>query len=220
MQQLKEYSNLKNMYRKAINKFRIPFFVSLLMFVLLFGTLMIEIISFDLTMTLLLVMIALAFIYGILWLVFSIRMRKYLKAFTMGQLEKINNEIPTCTMCEGLLVTSQAIIGTKGGMTLAPVANILWVYKSVTVTRLYHLIPIYKSTVLFAKGKDHKTYSFNIKNKGNAFEFIQSELSRYHQDVVYGYDARLEELYKKDINRMIALSQECGQKRRQEMQLQ
>lgn len=132
-------------------------------------------------------------------------------------LSMINREYNSENVCEGLSVTSQAVIGTKLGLVLIPMSNVLWVYKNVTVYKLYDIIPIFKDTVLTIAGRNRKQYGFIIKNKGKAFQFIQSELLKHRLDIVFGYENGMDNIYKKDINRLIAFSQECADKRRQEM---
>lgn len=217
MKKLKDYSNLYHFYRRSRRKFQIPFFVCLLLFVLAFGTFLIDDFPIDITLVMM-GMIFPAFLFGILWLIASIRTKKHLKAFSPQQLDRINSEVPSCTVCEGILVTSQAVIGTKMGLQLVPMANVLWVYAHVTITRLYGIIPVYKSTILMFAGRDHKQYGFKIKNNQKAFDFVQAELLKHRLDVVFGYERGMDDIYKKDINRLIAFGQECAEKRQREME--
>lgn len=212
MKRLKECKNLYCLYSRSMNKVRIPFFVSLGIFVLGFATMFIESFPFGLTLGML-GMIFLVLLFGILWIVFSARTKKYLKAFSDQQLRRINEEVSSVAECGGLRVTSQAIVHAKAGLEMAPLANVLWVYTDVLVVKLEGLIPLQKITTLIIAGRDKKKYSFRIKNNQKIFPFLQSELLKHRQDIVFGNEDGLEEIYKKDINRMIAFSQECAQKR-------
>ncbi|MDO4333979.1 MAG: hypothetical protein Q4C58_15035 [Eubacteriales bacterium] len=216
MKPLKNYSNLYQLYLRSIKKFKIPFFICLLLFILAFATFVFDHFPFGLTLAMM-GMIFPAILFGLLWLIASIRTKKHLKRFSSQQLKVIDDEIPSRSMYEGLVVTSPAIVGTKVGLELVPLANVLWVYTNVTTGRLDGLIPIYKDTTLMIADRDHKQYGFRIKNNQKAFSFIQSELLKHRLDIVFGYERGMDDIYKKDINRLIAFSQECAEKRQKEM---
>lgn len=215
MKPLKNYNNLYQLYLKSIKKFKIPFFICLLLFVLAFVTFVFDHFPFGLTLTML-AMIFPAILFGILWLIASIRTKKHLKRFSSQQLIMIDDEIPSHTIYEGLVVTGTAIVGTKIGLELISSANVLWVYTSVTTHKLNGVIPIFKTTDLMIAGRDHKQYGFRIKNNQNAFRFIQSELLKHRLDIVFGYERGMDDIYKNDINRLIAFSQECAEQRRKD----
>lgn len=217
MKAYKEYSNLYRLYSKNRNVFMVPFFVFLAIFVLAVPTMIIDNFPFGVTITMLM-MIFPALLYAILWPVFLARTKKTFKAFTPMQLSQINTELLSRTGYDGLTVTSQAVVGTKLGLQLVPLANILWVYKNVTVTKLNGIIPIHKETQLIIADRNHKMHSFKIKNKGEALEFVTSELLKYKQDIVIGFERGMDDIYKKDINRLIAFSQECAEKRQSQAQ--
>lgn len=214
MRNIKDYHNLYCMYRKCINKLRIPFFVCLILFILAFATFLIDDFPFALTL-IMMAMVFPAIMFGILWPIFAARAKKCLKVFSPQQLSSIDAQIPSAAVCEGLLVTGQAVICKKRGLTLIPMANVLWVYPEVTVVRLNGIIPIHKYTLLHFAGRDKKRRAFNIKNSQKAYDFVQSELLRYRQDIVFGTEHGMDDIYKNDINRMIAFSQECAIKRQE-----
>lgn len=216
MNRLKNYDSLYRLYRRSIKKCKIPFWVCLLIFILAFGTFFIDNFPFGLTLAML-AMIFPAVLFGILWMVSSIRTKKHLKFLSRQQLTIINREVPFCAMCDGLLVTSQAVVGTKLGLQFAPMTNVLWVYTMVMVNKLAGVITVHKDTTLIFAGRDHKKCLFCIKNNQEAFSFIQTELLKHRLDIVFGYELGMDDIYKHDINRMIAFSQECADKRRKEM---
>lgn len=216
MNRLKNYDCLYRFYRRSINKFKIPFFICLLIFILGFGTFIIDNFPFGLSLAML-AMIFPAVLFGILWMIASISTKKYLKLLSQQQLTMINREAPFCAMCDGLLVTSQAVVGTKLGLQFVPMKNVLWVYTMVMVDKLEGVIPVHKDTTLIFAGRDHKRCCFKIKNNQEAFRFIQTELLKHRLDIVFGYEPGMDDIYKHDINRMIAFSQECADKRRREM---
>lgn len=213
MKQLKEYDFLRKLYRRSIKKLKIPFFVSLLIFALGFASFAIEDFPFELSLAMM-GMIFLALFFGPLWLVSGIKTKMRLKNFSGHQLDRINREAPSCAVCEGIFVTSQAVIGARLGLELVPMATLLWVYASVTTEKLEGLIPIYKYTMLSFAGRDHKQRGFKIKNNQEAYDFVQTELLKYRQDIIFGYEDGLDNIYQNDINRMIAFSQECAEKRK------
>ena len=215
MKQLKEYSNLYRFYRRSIKKFKIPFFVSLLIFALGFASFAIVDFPFELSLAMM-GMIFLALLFGPLWLVSGIRTKMQLKNFSDHQLDRMNREAASCAMCDGIFVTSQAVIRTKVGLEFVPMATVLWVYIIVTVNKLEGLIPLYKETMLYFAGRDHKQRGFRIKNNQKAYYFVQEELLKYRQDIVFGYEDGLDNIYQNDINRMIAFSMECADKRKKE----
>lgn len=215
MNRLKDYDCLHRFYRRSIKKFKIPFFICLLIFILGFGTFIIDNFPFGLSLAML-AMIFPAVLFGILWMIASISTKKYLKLLSQQQLTMINREAPFCAMCDGLLVTSQAVVGTKLGLQFVPMKNVLWVYTMVMVDKLEGVIPVHKDTTLIFAGRDHKWCCFKIKNNQEAFRFIQTELLKHRLDIVFGYELGMDDIYKHDINRMIAFSQECADKRRRE----
>lgn len=219
MNQLKNYNNLYPLYCKSKNKVKIPFFICLTLFVLAFATFLIDDFPFGLSLTMFF-MIFPAILFGVLWLIASIRTKKQLKAFSPQQLTMINQEIPSKEMYEGLLVTSQAVIGSQLGLQLVPMSNILWVYASVMTTKLNGVIPVHKGTTLIFANRDHKQSGFKIKNNQKAFQFIQAELLKYRLDFVFGYERGMDDIYKNDINRLIAFSLECADKRKQETEVE
>ena len=216
MRQLKNYGNLYHCYCRSIKKFKIPFFVCLLIFVLAFATFVLDNFPFGLSLAML-GMIFPAILFGVLWLIASIRTKKLVKPFSPQQLHMIDHEIPSCAMCDGLLVTSQAVVGTKIGLELVPMANVLWVYTMVMTSKIEGVIPVHKDTTLIFAGRDHKRYGFRIKNNQQAFLFMQTELLKHRLDIVFDYESGMDDIYKNNINRMIAFSQECADKRRKEM---
>lgn len=218
MKQLKEYENLYRMYCRGTRKFRIGFFVCLILFVLAFATFFVDNFPFGLTIAMM-GMIFLAILFGILWLIFHGRIKKQLKLFSPQQLRMINEESALAQKYDGWIVTSQAVLYTKRGLEFVSMANLLWIYADVTVTSLYGLIPIHKDTMLMFAGKNQKKYGYRIKNNQKAFQFLQSELLKYRLDIVFGYENGMDEIYKKDLNRMIAFSQECAEKRQKEIEL-
>lgn len=217
MNRLKNYDNLYHFYCRSINKFKIPFFVCLLIFILAFATFVIDNFPFGLSLVML-AMIFPAILFGILWMISSFLTKKHLKFLSQQQLTMINREAPFCAMCDGLLVTSQAVVGTKFGLQFVPMTNVLWVYTMVMTSKLEGLITVHKDTSLIFAGRDHKQCRFGIKNNQEAFHFIQTELLKHRLDIVFGYELGMDDIYKHDINRMIAFSQECAEKRRKEME--
>lgn len=159
-----------------------------------------------------------AILFGLLWLIFGIRTRKLLKSFSAFQLNVMNREAAGSKMCEGLLVTSHAVIRARFGLDFVPLANVLWVYVTVTIDKLEGLIPSWKSTLLIFAGRDRKSLSFRIKNNQKAYDFIQTELLQHRQDIVFGYNENLEVMYRNDIKRMIDLSLNYAEERKKAME--
>ncbi len=218
MKQLKEYPNLHQLYTGSINRLQKPCLICLLLFVLAFATFLIDHFPFGLTLAMM-GMIFPAILFGVLWLVFSARTKKLLRAFSQEKLRAIDDALPSVSMYENLCVTDQAVISTKMGLELVPMETLLWVYTEVTVTKLYGIIPIHRDTMLIMAGRDRKKYAFRIKNSQKAVPFLQEELLKHRLDIVFGNEPGLEEIYKNDIDRMIAFSQECAKKRQKESDL-
>ncbi len=216
MMGLKNYDNLYRLYLRSRKKQRIAFFICLALFILSAATFIIDGFPFEVSL-IMMAMIFPAILFGIILLVSRSRTLKSMETFSPSQLTAINREIPSCPMYEGLFAAGEAVVGTKlGGLQLVPVKNILWVYTNVTVEKLNGIIPIYKYTALILADRDHKQYSFRIKNDQKAFFFIQSELLKSRLDLVFGYERGMDDIYKNDINRLISFSLECAEKRRRE----
>lgn len=214
---MKQYGNLHRIYCRSVRKLKIPFWVCLMVFFLAFGTFVIDNFPFEASLAMM-GMIFPALLFGILWLIAGVRTRIHFKAFSPQQLSRIDAEAPFCEMCDGLLVTGEAVVGNKIGLQLVPMAKVLWVYTTVRTSRLEGLIPIYKDTLLVVACRDHKRYGFRIKNNQKAFLFMQEELLKHRQDIVLGYERGMDDIYRHDINRLIAFGQECAEKRRKEME--
>lgn len=218
MKQLKEYGNLNKLYRRCMRKMKIPFFICLLIFILSFATFFFRDFPFEVTLAMM-GMIFPVMLFGLLWLISSIRTKTQLKYFSLHQLFRINEEAASCEVYNGMLVTSQAVIRARFGLQFVPMSNVLWVYITVTTGRLEGLIPIYKETMLVFAGRDHKKREFRIKNDQKAYDLVQTELLKYRQDIVFGYEDRLDDIYRDDLKRMIAYSLECEENRKKEMEV-
>lgn len=214
MKQLKEYDFLRKFYRRSMLKTKIPFFICLLIFIAFPIGAYVDV-PFEVTLAMM-GMIFPIILFGSLWLIFSIKTKRQLKHFSPSQLNMMNSEAASCAMCDGIFVTSQAVIRTKVGLEFVPMATVLWVYMIVTINKLEGLIPLYKETMLYFAGRDHKQRGFRIKNNQKAYYFVQTELLKYRQDIVFGYEGGMDDIYKDDINRMIAFSLECAEKRKKE----
>lgn len=105
----------------------------------------------------------------------------------MEQLNIINREAVSCEKCEGLFVTSQAVIVDRFGLEFILMSNVLRVYLAVITNKLEGLIPIGKDSWLVFKGRDHKERLIRIKNNPKAYDFMQTELLKYRQDIIFGY---------------------------------
>ncbi|MCM1058257.1 MAG: hypothetical protein NC517_11715 [Firmicutes bacterium] len=188
MRQMKEYKSLRKLYRGSLWKLKIPFFICLLIFLLAAPVgITFDNIPFEVTLAML-GMIFPVILFGSLWLISSIRTKKYLKKFTIHQLYRMDREAGSCEVCNGLLVTSQAVIRARFGLELVPVADIQRAYIDVNTGKLEGLIPIYKETILIFACRDYKQYSFRIKNNQEPYWFIQDELMKYREDIVFGYE--------------------------------
>lgn len=209
MKKIKEYQNLYDLYRQSARGMKIAFWVSLCLFLLGFPSIIWDV-PFLLVMLLILMGIP-AIICGIMVLVMRIRAKKSLSRFSDVELAEIDREIPLCEVQEGIMVTRHAVVLTKGGLRLCPVRNVLWIYRDVFVQK-WMFIPIYKQTILTICGKDRKRYTYKVKNKTYAEGFLRSELSKYRMDIIYGYDRGLEPLFRKDIQRLIAIAENYGRR--------
>lgn len=132
----------------------------------------------------------------------------------MEQLNIINREAVSCEKCEGLFVTSQAVIVDRFGLEFILMSNVLRVYLAVITNKLEGLIPIGKDSWLVFKGRDHKERLIRIKNNPKAYDFMQTELLKYRQDIVFGYEGGLDDIYIYQMQRMIDFILECAEKRK------
>lgn len=217
MKQLKEYAVLYNLYRKRVTKLKILTFMCLLFIPLAFATMFLKNFPFGLQLAML-GMIFPSVMFAGIWLISSVRTRKFLKSFSPLQLNIMNREATSCEKCEGLFVTSHAVIVARFGLEFVLMSNVLWVYMAVITNKLEGLIPIGKDSWLIFKGRDHKIRYIRIKNNQKAYDFIQTELLKHRQDIVFGYESGMEDIYKNNIQRMIDFSLECAEKRKKEME--
>lgn len=202
MNNLKEFSNLYVFYKRRQRGPKTALIIFLILFILSFATLpfmdgvpMFPILFF--------IMLA---IVGAAYLASRSTAKKLFACFTQDELARIDQEIPTIQMKDGCGVTRDALIFGKG--MLYPSKNILWIYKHVSTTRLYGIIPVSKDSFLVIAGKDKKRRSCKIKNNSDVIEFLRDGLSQYHKGIFYGYSEELNRLYLSDIQKMISMSKE------------
>lgn len=215
MRVLKEYAVLYDLYRRRVTKLKILTFICLLFVPLAFATIFLDMFPFGLQLAML-GMIFPAIMFAIMWLISSVRTRRFLKAFSPLQLNIINREAASCEKCEGLFVTSHAVIVARFGLDYILMSNALWVYLTVITNKLEGLIPIGKDSWLVFKGRDHKERLIRIKNNQKAYDFMQTELLKHRQDIIFGYEGGLDDIYKHQMQRMIDFSLECAEKRKKE----
>lgn len=213
MKLLKEYNILYDLHRRRATKLKMLTFMCLLIFFLAFATMFLRDFPFELQLVML-GMIFPAAPLGTLWLISSVRTRKFLKAFSPQQLAIINREAASCEKCEKMFVTSQAVVAARFGLEFVRMENVLWVYTYFTTQDLWGVVPIWKDTFMVIAGKDHKMHNFRIKNTQDAYDFIQTELLKHRLDIVFGDEPGLGDIYKHDIQRMIDFSLECAEKRK------
>lgn len=217
MKQLKEYAVFYDLYRRRVTKLKILTFICLLFVPLAFATMFLKNFPFGLQ----LVMLGMIFpsaMFASMWLISSVRTRKFLKSFSPMQLNIMNREAASCEKCEGLFVTSHAVIVARFGLEFVLMSNVLWVYVDVMSYRLEGLIPIAKDSWLIFKSRDHKVHNIRIKNNQKAYDFMRTELLKHRQDIVFGYESGLDDIYKNNIQRMIDFSLECAENRKIEME--
>lgn len=215
MKQLKQYNILYDLYRRRVTILKILTFICLLCIPLAFATFPLDNFPFGLQLAML-GMIFPAILFAALWLISSVCTRKFLKAFSPLQLSIINREAASCEKCEGLLVTSHAVIIARFGLQYIKMSTVLWVYLWVVNNKLEGLIPIGKDSWLVFKGRDHKERLIRIKNSQKAYDFMQTELLKHRQDIIFGYEWGLDDIYKHQIQRMIDFSLECAEERKKE----
>lgn len=212
MRLLKQYSVLYDLYRRRVVKLKILTLICLLFVPLAFATIFLGNFPFGLQLAML-GMIFPAIMFAMMWLISSVRTRKFLKAFSPPQLNTINREAASCEKCEGLFVTSHAVIVARFGLDFILMSNVLWVYLAVITNKLEGLLPIGKESWLVFKGRDHKQRFIRIKNNQKAYDFMQTELLKHRQDIIFGYEGGLDNIYKHQIQRMIDFNLEYAEKR-------
>ena len=202
MENLKEFSNLYVYFKRrqrgpmtALIIIFVLFILSLATIPLMDGVALFPILFFF--------MLA---IVGAAYLATRSTAKKLLACFTQDELARIDRDLPSVQMKDGCGVTRDAVIYGNG--MLYPVKNILWIYKHVSTTRLYGIIPVSKDSFLIIAGKDKKRRSCKIKNKSDVLEFLRDELSQYRKGIFYGYSEELDKLYLGDIQKMISMSEE------------
>lgn len=207
MNRYKEFNNLYKVYKRMLRKSLIAFFVLIVLCVVFF-----MLIIFDMPIEFSLGVVTCFFgaiAAGIVCLVLGPLTAKRLSKLDPIALSRVNEALPTLKMQEGFGVTADAIVIVRSiALYLYPVKNALWIHKNVTTTMLYGIIPIHKGSSLVIGGKDKKLFTIGIKNKSEIVEYLQSELQKYRRGIFYGYSDELSNLFRNDIDRMIAMSVE------------
>lgn len=212
MSKLKDYEHLYALNRKASGKYRTASLVLWSIFVLGFVTLMFDFIPFGLTTAMILCVIP-SFAFTCFWLTANLITKRNLRAFTPQQLAVMDADVGFKAAYDNIVVTREAVIGAKAGLELIPIENLLWIYNKVSTVKYLGFIPIHKNTSVVFAGRNHKRQEIRVSNNGYALDFLQDEIFHYRQDVVFGYERGVEDIYNKDIGRLIAFANECAEKR-------
>ena len=209
MKSLNPYPELNKIYTKTRNKLIIWLIVLALVFTALLAvSIFVENFFFD-EGGIVFVISSFLLLFSVLVIYLAARSSasKSLSRFTPQELEQINGSIPQLQMQEGCGVTSNALIFGKNRLFIYPVRDILWIYKNVITTRLYG-IPLSSQSSIVVCGKNGKQFSCKTKKNTDIIAFLQSQLVQYRRGIFYGYSPELNAMYRKDINRMIAISEE------------
>lgn len=206
MNNLKDYANLNELFGRNQKKRLIGLAVMFLIVLFGFFSFILDI-PFGISMTCILFIIP-TIAMGIVCLVMKFITKKSLSRFTPDELARINNDIMSVQVLDGYSVTQDAVICAKQKLFLYPVKNVIWVYKHVTTTSMYGVIPVSKQSCVMIAGKDHKRYSCKMKNKSEVVEFLQAGLSQYRKEIFYGYGPDLDEMFRKNFERMVAISEQ------------
>lgn len=206
MKKLNKLNNLKKMYSRAYFRLAMVALIMFLLFLFSFVSIVLEM-PFAISIITMLMIIP-AIIFGITSLILKHIASKYISRFTPDELARINYDLETAKMDNGVGVTRDAVISANGRFFLYPVKNILWIYNHVMTTSLNGVIPVSKDTNLVICGTDGKRYFVRIKNKSDVITFLFNELQPYKKSIVYGYNDALDMMYKTNIYEFIELCNE------------
>lgn len=208
MENLKEYKNLYELYRRGLNKRLIALVILFLLFLSSFVAVCADL-MFDAAMTVMVITFFSLVAVVVVCIASRVRTSKSLSHFTIAELERIDAQIPSIKMQESIGVTLEAVICCAGGsLILLPTKDVLWVYKEVTTTKYYGLIPVSKFSSLCIVDRNHKRRTFSTKNKTNIVAFLQQELQKYRKGIFYGYSNELYSMFCNDFERMLSMSDE------------
>lgn len=212
MRNLKNYENLYHIYCKSRNKFRVPTLIGLLVFVIAFLFVFIEFFPIELALLMMIPALPVIAIFGPCWLAAYLKTSKIFKSFSSQELAKIDVQLDRAESCGGIYVTQSAIIEARMGLYMLPTSNALWVYRNEMDVYSY-AAPVRtfragKTTQLIVADISGKKYRLSIKNGDKFFNFIKTEMLKYKQDIVFGYEFGLDDIYKNDRERMIAFARE------------
>lgn len=205
MKQLKKYDNLYQLHRKSLKKFKIAINVSFAIFVLGFVTIFFDFIPFDVTMVMMLSIIP-VIIFSLALPIASAKTAKIFKTLTPEQIEKIDAQLYAAKNCGGMYVTEDAIVDTRAGLYIIPTGDALWVYME---TYEAGLASTHQLVVADRNGK--KRYLV-LRYGEEGYQFIRTEMLKYRQNIVFGNEFGLDDIYKNDIKRMIAFAEEAAEK--------
>lgn len=217
MKHLKNYDNLYQLYRKSTKKIRILIYVFLAIFILAFITLFFDFIPFDVTMVMMLSIIP-AIIFGFVLPIAYFRTAKLFKVFTPEQIEQIDAQLFAAESYGTIYVTAKAIVDTRAGLYLLPTEDALWVY--MVATDLFyrqHFFKIATNTQLVVADRNGKKRYLVLNGGEECYQFIQKEMLKYRQNIVFGNEFGLDEIYENDRPRMIAFAEEEAEKYRAQM---
>lgn len=116
---------------------------------------------------------------------------------------RFEREIARSPQVQRLLLSSDAICYTDSGylVKVIPLADILWVYQDSAVNRM----------LIYTKDKDKHTVNVLAEGKMReraarsemSIRYILRLIARKNKNAIIGYDANLEQLYKKDFAQLL-----------------
>lgn len=208
MKDFKEYNNLFELYRRNQNKWLTALAIFIVLLILSFAAAVADV-FFDTAMVLMVISLFCSIAVAITSLVIRIRTVRSLSRFTDGELSRIDSQITSMQKMDNIGVISDAVVYcSRGALILYAVKDILWVYREVTTTRMYGIIPISKLSSVCIIDKNRKRHTFPTRNKNDAVVFLQKELQKYRKGIFYGYSQELNTMFYHDFNRMLSLSED------------
>ncbi len=206
MKQLKEYENLYRLYRESIRPIKTLICICLAVFILGLATMFFYFVPFGLTMFMLLFIIP-AVILGCVLPIASIRTKQLFKTCSPSWLAQVDAHVKQAEKCGGLYVTREALVDTRLGVCVVPMEDLLWVYLDVTEHYYWHFIKIGTTCQLVLADKHGKKRYVGLKKGKKTYPLIEAEMRKYHQNIIFGYEAGLDKIYETNRGRMIAFAE-------------
>lgn len=204
MQRLQPYINLKRIYKKSVN----PWIAVTVILAVIAAVLSVLQIMYAHNYNILFYLIF-PVVFSVVWITRRNTAKRSLSHFSDSGLARLNDEIDAVQKAEGFCVTSEALAATQNQLFALPINDVVWIYSRVTTGRIM-FIPAVSSYDIVVVSRHKKKYYLKGRLQGTdqayILQFLQNQLCCVRGGILFGYTEELNNLYYRDFEQMVAVS--------------